>query len=128
MRNTIGLPVARASVSEIEWNGHGPGCVCVQIGSTPWASAVVGVAVQPGTVLFQVADLSSVWVTAEVYEQDVARIHVGQRARFELTSYPGEMHVGKVRADGPPQGRTIPIVAGNARVAPVFMGQGNDAR
>jgi Cu(I)/Ag(I) efflux system membrane fusion protein len=60
-------------------------------------NAVVGVAVQPGTVLFQVADLSSVWVTADVYEQDVARIHVGQRARLELTSFPGEMHVGKVQ-------------------------------
>jgi len=60
-------------------------------------NAVAGVAVQPGTVLFEIADLSQVWVTAEVYEQDIARIHVGQAARLELSSYPGESHTGKVR-------------------------------
>lgn len=60
-------------------------------------NAVAGVAVQPGTVLFEVADLSQVWVTADVYEQDIARIHVGQPARLELAAYPGEAHTGKVR-------------------------------
>ena len=59
-------------------------------------SAVAGVAVQPGTVLFEVADLSRVWVTAEIYEQDFSRIHVGQKARLQLTSSPGETHTGKV--------------------------------
>jgi Cu(I)/Ag(I) efflux system membrane fusion protein len=59
-------------------------------------SAVVGVAVQPGTVLFEVADLSQVWVTADVYEQDISRVKVGQRARLELSSFPGEIHTGKV--------------------------------
>jgi Cu(I)/Ag(I) efflux system membrane fusion protein len=59
-------------------------------------SAVVGVAVQPGTVLFEVADLSQVWVTADVYEQDISRVKVGQRARLELSSFPGEIHAGKV--------------------------------
>ena len=60
-------------------------------------SAVVGVAVQPGTVLFEVADLSQVWVTADIYEQDISRIHVGQKARLELSSFPGELHTGKVQ-------------------------------
>jgi Cu(I)/Ag(I) efflux system membrane fusion protein len=60
-------------------------------------NAVAGVAVQPGTVLFEVADLSQVWVAAEVYEQDISRIRVGQPARLELTSFPGESHTGKVR-------------------------------
>lgn len=60
-------------------------------------SAVVGVAVQPGTVLFEVADLSQVWVTADIYEQDISRIHVGQKARLELSSFPGEIHTGKVQ-------------------------------
>jgi Cu(I)/Ag(I) efflux system membrane fusion protein len=60
-------------------------------------NAVAGVAVQPGTVLFEVADLSTVWVTADVYELDVARVHVGQNARFQLASYPGESHTGKVQ-------------------------------
>ncbi|HET6146535.1 MAG TPA: efflux RND transporter periplasmic adaptor subunit [Polyangia bacterium] len=64
-------------------------------------NAVVGVAVQPGTVLFEVADLSQVWVTAEIYEQDVSRIHVGQKARLELASFAGETHLGKVQFISP---------------------------
>ena len=60
-------------------------------------NAVAGVAVQPGTVLFEVADLSRVWVTADIYEQDISRIHVGQKARLELASLAGETHVGKVQ-------------------------------
>jgi Cu(I)/Ag(I) efflux system membrane fusion protein len=75
-------------------------------------AAVVGVAVQPGTVLFQIADLSSVWVTADIYEQDISRIHVGQRARLELSAFPGEMHLGKVQFVYPtldPANRTLKI-------------------
>jgi Cu(I)/Ag(I) efflux system membrane fusion protein len=60
-------------------------------------NAVAGVAVQPGTVLFEVADLSEVWVTADIYEQDISRVTVGQRARIELASFPGEAHTGKVK-------------------------------
>ena len=59
--------------------------------------AQAGVAVQPGTVLFQVADLSTVWVTADVYEQDLRNVQVGQQARFEPSGYPGETHKGKVQ-------------------------------
>jgi len=66
-------------------------------GTVVGKNAVAGVAVQPGTVLFEVADLSQVWVTADVYEQDIARIHVGQPARLELSSFPGESHAGKVK-------------------------------
>jgi Cu(I)/Ag(I) efflux system membrane fusion protein len=60
-------------------------------------NAVAGVAVQPGTVLFEVADLSTVWVTAEVYEVDVARVAIGQAARLELAAYPGQSYSGKVK-------------------------------
>jgi len=59
-------------------------------------NAVAGVAFQSGSVLFEVADLTQVWVTADIYEQDISRVRVGQRARLELASYPGEMQTGKV--------------------------------
>jgi Cu(I)/Ag(I) efflux system membrane fusion protein len=73
-------------------------------------TAVVGVAVQPGTILFEVADLSEVWVNADVYEQDVARVRVGQRARLELAAFPGETYTGKVKFVFPvldPTSRTL---------------------
>jgi membrane fusion protein, copper/silver efflux system len=60
-------------------------------------NAVVGLSIQPGTVLFQVADLSTVWVTAEIHESDVARVSVGQIARFELSSSSAEPQTGKVK-------------------------------
>lgn len=75
-------------------------------------NAVAGVAIQPGTVLFEVADLSTVWVTADVYEQDVSRVHVGQQARLELASYPGEKHTGKVQF-------VYPVLDGQSRTLKV---------
>jgi membrane fusion protein, copper/silver efflux system len=75
-------------------------------------NAVAGVAIQPGTVLFEVADLSTVWVTADIYEIDVSRVHVGQRARFELSAYAGESHTGKVKFVYPivdAQNRTLKV-------------------
>jgi membrane fusion protein, copper/silver efflux system len=60
-------------------------------------NALPGLYVQPGTQLFEVADLSTVWVLADVYEYEAGRVHVGQRARFELAAYPGELFMGKVR-------------------------------
>jgi Cu(I)/Ag(I) efflux system membrane fusion protein len=59
--------------------------------------AVVGMNVMPGAPLFEIADLSSVWVLAEVYESDLQRVRVGQPARFESAAYPGEIFRGKVQ-------------------------------
>lgn len=58
---------------------------------------VAGMTVSPGVALFEVADLSTVWVVAEVYESDVHRIRIGQVARFQAASYPGEIFRGKVQ-------------------------------
>jgi membrane fusion protein, copper/silver efflux system len=60
-------------------------------------TAVLGMNAPAGVPLFEVADLSRVWVVAEVYESDVPRVRVGQRARFELAAYPGESFAGKVQ-------------------------------
>jgi membrane fusion protein, copper/silver efflux system len=60
-------------------------------------SAVLGMTVSPGLPLFEVADLSTVWVQAEVHESDVPRVRVGQDARFQATANPGETFTGKVK-------------------------------
>ena len=73
-------------------------------------NALAGLYVQPGTELFQIADLSSVWVLADVYERDMARVKVGQRANLALTSYPGETFRGRVSLIYPavnPESRTL---------------------
>ena len=60
-------------------------------------NAVVGMSVSPGLPLFEVANLATVWVLAEVYESDVKRIQVGQTARFDSSAYPGDTFTGKVK-------------------------------
>ncbi|MFT3915469.1 MAG: efflux RND transporter periplasmic adaptor subunit [Anaeromyxobacteraceae bacterium] len=59
-------------------------------------SVVQGAYVQPGTELFQIADLSQVWVLVDVYEADLGRVRAGQRATLQLAAYPGRTFEGKV--------------------------------
>lgn len=47
-----------------------------------------GTSIDPSTELYTIADLSRVWVLADVYEGDVASIRVGQPARLELQGAP----------------------------------------
>jgi Cu(I)/Ag(I) efflux system membrane fusion protein len=60
-------------------------------------NVVQGAAVEPGTALFELADLSKVWLLADVFEQDASRLRVGQKARLELSAYPGETFAGRVQ-------------------------------
>jgi Cu(I)/Ag(I) efflux system membrane fusion protein len=55
-----------------------------------------GTYVQPGTPLFEIADLSTVWVLADVYERDIGRVSVGQAARVRVEAYPEQPFVGQV--------------------------------
>ncbi|GAC1674893.1 MAG: hypothetical protein NVS9B2_24650 [Steroidobacteraceae bacterium] len=55
-----------------------------------------GAEVQPGTMLFQLADLSTVWVTAEVPETQAAWLKPGDRAEVEVPALPGARFEGQV--------------------------------
>ena len=57
---------------------------------------VQGMRFMPGEVLFEIADLSSVWVLADVSEQDVGLVHLGQEATLNIVAYPGRAFSGKV--------------------------------
>jgi len=58
--------------------------------------AVAGAYVSPGDVLFEVADLSRVWVLADVFEQEIPRVQVGANATFAAPARPAERFVGRV--------------------------------
>jgi RND family efflux transporter MFP subunit len=49
--------------------------------------AVQGMRFMPGDALYQVTDLSSVWVMADVAEQDIASVKVGARATVRINAY-----------------------------------------
>ena len=59
-------------------------------------SVVDGDAVTAGQRLFRIADLDQIWVEADVYEADLARIAKGQTAAVTLTYLPGRTFEGKV--------------------------------
>jgi cobalt-zinc-cadmium efflux system membrane fusion protein len=46
--------------------------------------------------LFTIADLSNVWILCDVYENDLARVHLGDRAEIELNAYPNRRLAGRV--------------------------------
>ena len=59
-------------------------------------NALEGAMVKAGDEIFRIADLSTVWVIAEISEQDVGKVKVGQTARMAMRAFPGEIFEGKV--------------------------------
>lgn len=55
-----------------------------------------GQAVQAGQALYTIADLSEVWVEAELREQDAGSVREGSAATVELTAFPGRPLRGEV--------------------------------
>jgi multidrug efflux pump subunit AcrA (membrane-fusion protein) len=75
-------------------------------------SVVVGAQVTPGMPLFKIADLSSVWVLADVYEYELPWVATGQQASIELPYAPGASLEGRVTY-------VYPYVAGQTRTVKV---------
>lgn len=59
-------------------------------------NVVEGASVQEGDTLFEVADLSVVWIEADVYEKDIPFLHEGQTVEARVEAYPGRVFTGKV--------------------------------
>lgn len=57
---------------------------------------VAGSAVEPGMRLYRVADLSRVWVEADLYESDIPLVQIGQTAKQTLAYLPGKTFTGRV--------------------------------
>jgi Cu(I)/Ag(I) efflux system membrane fusion protein len=55
-----------------------------------------GMRVDAGEALYKTADLSSMWLIAEVQEQDLGAIRPGERARASFVAFPGRAFEGKV--------------------------------
>ncbi len=59
-------------------------------------NALPSVAVQPGMRLYTIADLSTVWVQAQVFQNDLGRIKVGDVATLSVDTFPGHTISGGV--------------------------------
>jgi Cu(I)/Ag(I) efflux system membrane fusion protein len=58
--------------------------------------ALPGKYVEPGTTLYEVADLSTIWISADIYESEVAAVTLNQPAAVTFAAYPGETFQGAV--------------------------------
>ena len=58
--------------------------------------AVQGMRFMPGEMLYQLADLASVWVVAEVAEQDIGLVKVGSVAQVSVPAHPDKRFDGKI--------------------------------
>lgn len=58
--------------------------------------AIEGMRIMPGDRLFEIADLSSVWVIADIYEYELPLIDVGQDAEITLSYLPGKVFKAKI--------------------------------
>ena len=59
-------------------------------------NAVKGSAVSPGQLLYRIADLSAVWIEAQIYEYEVPLAKVGQTAEISLSYLPDRRFRAKV--------------------------------
>lgn len=55
-----------------------------------------GAYIMPGEKMFTLADLSTVWMYADIYERDIAGVQPGQDVTVTSASYPGETFAGTV--------------------------------
>jgi Cu(I)/Ag(I) efflux system membrane fusion protein len=55
-----------------------------------------GAAVNPGDVLFSLGTLNDVWITGDIYEDDLARVRVGQDLSAVTTAFPDEVFHGVI--------------------------------
>jgi Cu(I)/Ag(I) efflux system membrane fusion protein len=74
--------------------------------------AVAGMRFMPGEMLYQIADLSAVWVLADVFERDIAQVKAGQKVRLTINAYPDKSFSGTVAYIYPrltAETRTVPV-------------------
>jgi len=71
-----------------------------------------GLKFEPGTMLYRINDHSKLWLQADIYEEDLPFIELGQNAEFEIQGRPGESYEGTVDFIPPMmnnKSRTLPV-------------------
>jgi cobalt-zinc-cadmium efflux system membrane fusion protein len=63
---------------------------------------------------FTISDLSNIWILCDVYENDLAQVHLGQYADVKLNAFPNQIFKGRI-------GNISPILDPNLRTAKVRL-------
>jgi Cu(I)/Ag(I) efflux system membrane fusion protein len=86
-------------------------------GSLVAAGAVTGDYVEIGNELFQLADLDTVWATANIFEKDLALVRAGSKAEVRVQAYPGETFTGRLTVLGAIEDAETRTVRGRVELA-----------
>lgn len=84
----------------------------VIVGQNVTNAAAAGVTFSGSSTAFTIADLSSVWILCDVYENDLPRIALGQTAKIRTNAYPDRELAGRISD-------IVPILDPNLRTAKV---------
>ncbi len=74
--------------------------------------ALQGMRFMPGESLYQIADLSSVWIVADVFEQDIGQVRTGSKGKVTISAYPDRSFEGTITYVYPTlkaETRTVPV-------------------
>ncbi|HEX7613972.1 MAG TPA: efflux RND transporter periplasmic adaptor subunit [Thermoanaerobaculia bacterium] len=91
--------ITPADIERIEKNGEPIRAMPVYApisGFVTGRTAYHGMKVMPADTLFDILDLSSVWVLADVYEYELPRLTLGEKATMTLSYWPGRSWNGTV--------------------------------
>lgn len=73
----------------------------VIIGQNITNAAAAGMALSGSATAFTIADISSVWILCDVYENDIPKLQLGQEAAIHVDAYPGLTLTGRINDIGP---------------------------
>lgn len=85
---------------------------------SPYSGTVIekkvqeGMYVNEGSIIYDIADLSTLWNISEIYADDLGMVKVGDKINLKIQAYPGEEFTGKVTFIYPvinPESRTVKI-------------------
>jgi cobalt-zinc-cadmium efflux system membrane fusion protein len=73
----------------------------VVVGQNVTNAAAAGVGLSGSATAFTIADLSTVWVVCDVYENDIPKLQVGQEARIKFNAFSDRVLTGRIGDIGP---------------------------
>ncbi|HEY9229069.1 MAG TPA: efflux RND transporter periplasmic adaptor subunit, partial [Gemmatimonadaceae bacterium] len=114
--------ISESEIAEVEQTGeiHRALTLRSPAGGYVLVKAVVaGQKIMSGDVLYRVADLRTVWIEGDVFEQDLAAVHVGQTVHADLQGLPDEHRMGRISY-------IYPTVSPETRTARVRVVLSND--
>lgn len=91
--------VSRQEIARLESSGQVEQAIEVDSpvsGYITERNVLASVAVQPDMRLYTIADLSTVWIQAQAFQQDLGRIKRGDPAMLTVNSFPGRVFSGRV--------------------------------